>query len=192
MEKGLLISDSEYQRRQWHRFAQLGIALVILGIIALAATLDSSVPVMVFGWILGLSGVLEIIHAFQVHRSVGFFLHMIPGITSVPVGLLVATRSDFGPLAWTLLFACLFTVVGPYRTITAYSLRFPNWRWAVFDGLGTLLFAIALWAAWPWWAVWFFGLTAGCSLILRGWSTIMLAVGLRNRRTTGRTHLRAA
>jgi uncharacterized membrane protein HdeD (DUF308 family) len=122
MEKGLLIPDSECQSRQWHRFAQLGIALVILG--TLAATIDSSVPVMVFGWILGLSGVLEIIHAFQVQRSVGFFLHLIPGITSVPVGLLVATRSDFGAVAWTLLFACLFTVIGPYRTITAYSLRF--------------------------------------------------------------------
>lgn len=191
MEKITSVPDLEL-RRQWIRFGQLGVALIILGAIALATAGSSSVSVAPYGWLLVVSGVLEIIHALQIRRSVGFFLHLVPGIAPVPIGLLLATRPDTGALAWTFLFASLLMVIGLYRTVTAFVLKLPNWGWAAGDGLVTVSFAIAMWAAWPWSKPWFFGLAVGSSLMLRGWSTIKFAAGLRNRRTTGRAHLRAA
>jgi uncharacterized membrane protein HdeD (DUF308 family) len=36
-----------------------------------------------------------------------------------------------------------------------------------------------VWAGWPWSAVWFIGMAVGISLILRGWSYVMLALAVR-------------
>ncbi|HEV2730276.1 MAG TPA: hypothetical protein VGV15_09615, partial [Terriglobales bacterium] len=81
--------------------------------------------------------------------------------------------------AWTLLFASFFTVIGIFRMIAAIRLKFPNWGWAVFDGTVTLLLGILLWAEWPWSGFWFLGLSIGISLLLRGWSYVMLALAVR-------------
>jgi hypothetical protein len=47
-----------------------------------------------------------------------------------------------------------------------------------------------MWAAWVWLIPWFFGVAVGISLILRGWSSIMLALGLRRRGMQQKTKLR--
>jgi uncharacterized membrane protein HdeD (DUF308 family) len=111
------------------------------------------------------------------------FLHLIGGILGVLIGLLVITHPVAGALAWTLLFASFFTVVGIFRVIAAIRLKFPNWGWAVFDGLVTLALGLLLWAEWPSSGLWFLGLAVGISLILRGWSYIMFALAIRNLRT---------
>jgi uncharacterized membrane protein HdeD (DUF308 family) len=131
------------------------------------------------GWLLVASGVMEIIHAFRVRRWGGLFVHLVAGILGILVGLLIATHPLAGALAWTLLFASFFTVIGLFRLIAAIRLRFPNWGWAVFDGIVSLGLGILLWAEWPWSGFWFMGLAVGVSLILRGWSYVMFAISLR-------------
>jgi uncharacterized membrane protein HdeD (DUF308 family) len=167
-------------RHRWGLILTLGIVMVILGTIALfimpAATIGT---VMVLGWLLVLSGVMEAIHAFRMRRWGGIFLHLVAGIVGILVGLLIATHPVAGALAWTLLFASFFTVIGLFRLIAAIRLRFPNWGWAVFDGVVTLGLGILLWLQWPWSGLWFMGLAVGVSLILRGWSYIMFAISLR-------------
>jgi uncharacterized membrane protein HdeD (DUF308 family) len=96
------------------------------------------------------------------------------------VGLLVVTHPLLGALGWTLLFASFFTVIGLFRTIAAIRLKFPNWGWAVFDGVITLALGILLWAAWPTSSLWFLGLAVGVSLILRGWSYVMFALAVHS------------
>jgi uncharacterized membrane protein HdeD (DUF308 family) len=167
-------------RHRWGLILTLGIVMVILGTIALfimpAATIGT---VMVLGWLLVLSGVMESIHAFRMVRWGGIFLHLAAGIVGIFVGLLIATHPIAGALAWTLLFASFFTVIGLFRLIAAIRLRFPNWGWAVFDGVITLGLGILLWLQWPWSGFWFMGLAVGVSLVLRGWSYIMFAISLR-------------
>src|SRR5438552_13468061 len=94
-------------------------------------------------------------HGFQVRSWGGFFLHLLGGIVGVLIGLLVVTHPVAGALAWTLLFASFFTVIGLFRLIAATRLKFPNWGWAAFDGAVTLLLGILLWADWPWSGFWF-------------------------------------
>src|SRR5581483_10695933 len=163
---------------------KLGVTLVVLGIVALA-TIKAYVanPVMLFGWLVVMSGLAEAAHAFHVRRTDRFFLHIVPGLAGVPIGLLISTHPGAGELAWMLLFASYFTVLGLFRIVAAVRLRFPNWQWAIFDGIATFLLGTLLWAAWPW-GVWFFGFAVAISLVLRGWSTIMFAVGVRRLRTT--------
>ncbi len=176
-----LLYDGENLQRRWGWLLALGILMIVLGTIAFivmpAATLGT---VLVLGWLLVVSGVFEIAHAFRVHGWGNRVLHLIGGILGILIGLLVVTHPLVGALAWTLLFAAFFTVVGIFRIAAAASLKFPNWGWAVFDGIVTLALGILLWAAWPTSALWFLGLAVGVSLVLRGWSYVMFALAVHN------------
>ncbi len=151
-------------------FLALGIALIVLGIVALSIIPAATIAtVMVLGWLMVLSGIVEAVHGFQVRGWGGMFLHMVGGILGVLIGLLIVTHPVAGALAWTLLFASFFTVIGLFRLIAAIRLKFLNWGWAAFDGAVTLLLGIFLWQNWPWSGFWFLGLSIGLSLMLRGW-----------------------
>jgi uncharacterized membrane protein HdeD (DUF308 family) len=167
-------------RHRWGWLLALGIVMIVLGGVAMiitpAATLGT---VLVLGWLLIISGIAEAIHAFQVRHWGGLFLHLIGGVLGVLIGLLVVTHPVAGALAWTLLFASFFTVIGFFRLFAAFSLRFPNWGWAVFDALITIALGVLLWAEWPSSGVWFIGLAVGISLVLRGWSYVMFALAIR-------------
>jgi uncharacterized membrane protein HdeD (DUF308 family) len=180
MTTGALLLEIDDLRRKWGWLFVLGISMVILGTVALfiapAATLGT---VLVLGWLLVVSGVVEAIQSFRVRKWGGVFLHLIGGVLGVLVGLLVVTHPVAGALAWTLLFASFFTVIGMFRLVAAIRLKFPNWGWAAFDGAVTLLLGLMLWMDWPASGLWFLGFAVGVSLILRGWSYVMFAIALR-------------
>src|ERR1700704_3797925 len=91
---------------RWGWFLALGILLILLGTFALffvpAATVAT---VILFGWFMVISGIIETVHAFRIHRWGGFFLHLIGGILGIAIGLIVVFHPLAGALAWTLLFA---------------------------------------------------------------------------------------
>jgi uncharacterized membrane protein HdeD (DUF308 family) len=180
MTTGALLLEIDDLRRKWGWLFVLGISMVILGTVALfiapAATLGT---VLVLGWLLVVSGVVEAIQSFRVRKWGGVFLHLIGGVLGVLVGLLVVTHPVAGALAWTLLFASFFTVIGMFRLVAAIRLKFPNWGWAAFDGAVTLLLGLMLWMDWPTSGLWFLGFAVGVSLILRGWSYVMFAIAVR-------------
>jgi uncharacterized membrane protein HdeD (DUF308 family) len=186
MSPSVLFHDAANLRYHWGWLLTLGIVMVVLGAIAIyvmpAATIGT---VLVPGWLLVVSGFVESIYAFRVRRWGGFFLHLMGGILGIFIGLLVVTHPVAGALAWTLLFASFFIVIGICRLVTAISLKFPHWGWTVFDSLITFGLGILLWAEWPWSGFWFLGLAVGVSLILRGWSYVMLALAIRRLPATG-------
>jgi uncharacterized membrane protein HdeD (DUF308 family) len=178
-------------RRNWRRSVGLGVASIILGGIALSTILSSSaVSTVLIGWLLVLSGIAETVHAFRIRRSDGFLFHLIPGLAAVPFGLLTATHPAAGAVTWMLLFATFFTVVGLFRAISAFYLKFSNWGWTVFDGVVMLVLGSVMWAAWVWLLPWFLGFAVGVSLILCGWSSIMFALGLRRANRQRREYRR--
>jgi uncharacterized membrane protein HdeD (DUF308 family) len=125
MATTVMVLGVEDLRHKWGWFLALGIALMVLGVIALGmipvATLAA---VMVLGWLLVFSGIVEAVHGFQVHRWGGMFLHLAGGVLGVLIGLLIVTHPVAGALAWTLLFASFFTVVGLFRLVAAIRLSF--------------------------------------------------------------------
>jgi uncharacterized membrane protein HdeD (DUF308 family) len=158
---------------------QLGVALMLLGAAALTTMSPAGAAGMLFGWIVVLAGLVEATHAFRVRRSSAFFLHLIPGIAGFPIGLLMAAHPSAGVLASILLLGSFFTVVGLFRVVAAFRLKFPAWPWAVFDGVATFVLGTILWSAWQWLGPRFFGLAVGVSLLLRGWSCIAFALAVR-------------
>src|SRR5262249_62089902 len=90
----------EILRPKWGWILVLGILMVILGTIALymipAASLATA---LVFGWLLLVSGVIEVIHAFGVRGWGGFFLHLACGCLGIFIGFLGVTFSFAGGMA---------------------------------------------------------------------------------------------
>jgi uncharacterized membrane protein HdeD (DUF308 family) len=128
-----------------------------------------------------LGGVIEAIHAFRVRGWRGVSLHLIAGILGILIGLMIVTHPVAGALAWTLLFASFFTVIGAFRIITGVRLKFRHWGWTVLDGAISLLLGVMLAIEWPWSGVWFIGFALGISMLFRGWSYVMLSLAARSR-----------
>lgn len=176
-----LLFEMDVLRPRWGWLLFLGIVMATLGTIALLIVPAATIGIApVAGWLLVLSGIIEMVHAFRVRLWGGLFLHLIGGVLGLLVGLLVVTHPLAGAVTWTLLFASFLSVVGAFRMIAAIRLKFPHWGWAVFDGIVSLGLGILLWAEWPWSGLWFLGLSVGISLVLRGWSYVMFAIAIRN------------
>jgi uncharacterized membrane protein HdeD (DUF308 family) len=180
MSTPALSAEFERLHHRWGWFLGLGILLIVLGIIALvytpAATLAS---VLVLGWLMFFSGIMEAVQAFHARGWGGALVHIAGGALGILIGLLVITHPVAGALAWTLLFASFLTVIGLFRLIAAIWLRYRSWGWAAFDGIVTLVLGLLLWAGLPWSGLWFLGFGLGIALLLRGWSAVMFAFAVK-------------
>ncbi len=166
--------------RNWRWHLAIGVALVLIGIIALIDSIAVSVASMIlFGWLLLFAGIIEGVQAFR-HRKVGhFYLHLLNTVLSIVVGLMLLRNPLAGSLAMTLLMALYFTVAGAFRILTALTVPFTGSGWALVDGIVSLVLGILVWVQWPIAGLWIIGLFIGVNLITYGWSQVMLAFVLR-------------
>jgi uncharacterized membrane protein HdeD (DUF308 family) len=178
------VLDIANLRGRWTWCAKLGAVLIGIGVFAIALIAFSGIDsVPLLSWLIVLGGIAESVHAFHLRNSGAFFFHLVPGIAGVPLGLLVATHPSVNMVTWMLVFACFFTVIGLFRLISALRLRFPGWSWTVFDSVITIILGCAFWTTSPRLDLRFFDVAAGASLVLRGWSSMMLGFSLRSSRT---------
>ena len=78
---GSLRHDLAALRRNWLWFELLGIALIVLGLFALASVeIASLATAVVIGVLLLIGGVTEVIGAFWCRGWSGYFLHLLSGI----------------------------------------------------------------------------------------------------------------
>jgi len=170
--------ESEGNVRGWVIFA--GITMLVLGSAAViydgTATL---VSVFLFGWLLMLAGVMQIVHAFQVRNWSGFFLYLLDGIIRATVGTLLVVYPGSGALTLTLLLGFYFIVGGAFKAIGATVLQFPSWGWTVASGLVSIALGVMLALQWPVSGLWFIGFAVGLDLILYGWALLMFAAATK-------------
>jgi len=116
-------------KRNWGWFLGLGIALVVLGTIALGASVATTiVSVLLFGWLLIIGGVLEGVHASWRERGWGgFFIDLLTGVLYVVVGFMMVASPAATALTLTLLIALFLMFGGIFRIVVALILRFPHW-----------------------------------------------------------------
>ena len=178
--RGPLPSGFAAIRHNWGWFLALGIVLILLGVVAVSSEwIATLVSVLVFGWLLILAGAFEVCSAFWARQWSGFFFHLLTGALYVIVGLLMVNRPLAVAIRLTLLLLLLFVIGGVFHIVTALILRFPNWGWAAFDGLVSVILGLLIWRAWPSSALWVIGTFIGIGLIFRGWAWVMFALGAR-------------
>ena len=176
-------SRAELQALQprWGWLCALGAALVVFGIVAIAAPwMTTLASVAIYGWLLLVGGICEVVAAFSARPCSGVLLHLAAGILGIVVGVALIGRPDAGATAATLVLAIFLTISGLSRSIAAGIMQFPAWGWAVAGGLITTLLGASVWSQWPSSSTWLIGTFVGVELLSRGWSLVMFALAARS------------
>jgi len=178
---GAIADELANMRRHWWILFILGLATVIIGMVAISsgfiATLAS---VLFFGVLLIVAGVTEVIHAVMVRNWRGFALHLLSAALYLLAGLFMIEDPVRAAAVLTLLLSTCFFVGGMLRTIFSLAIRFPSWGWVLLNGVVDLILGILIWREWPESSLWVIGLFVGIDLLFHGWSWMMLALMVRN------------
>jgi uncharacterized membrane protein HdeD (DUF308 family) len=168
-------------RRNWVWFLFLGIALIVLGFVAIAyPALATGATVQVLGVLMLVSGVMEIVSGIWTRRWGGFFAHLLCGLLYLFVGTVFLERT-FGTAALlTLLLTMFFFAAGVFRIVVAVGQRFSGWGWMVLSGVVSLLLAFMIWQDLFESTFWLIGTLVGIELIFNGWSWVMLGLAAKS------------
>jgi uncharacterized membrane protein HdeD (DUF308 family) len=167
-------------RRNWGWLLTLGICLIVLGTVAISyAEIVTLSSVVVFGALLAVGGVIEIVHAFRVRSTSGALLHLLAAVLSIVAGFLMMTEPLSGSLAMTVLAAAYFLVSGAFRIVAALSVGLPHRGLAVFGGIVSFGLGLLVWSEMPGSALWLIGTFLGVDLLFRGWWAVTLALAVR-------------
>jgi uncharacterized membrane protein HdeD (DUF308 family) len=169
---------------KWGWILALGIAQIILGIVALGDTVTMTlISVLVLGWLLIVSAIVQIVHLVR-HQAVSSFWSILNIIIDFAAGVYLIARPGLGAIVLTLVLAAFLTATGVMRFIGAVSGNLPHKFWIILNAIVSVLLGILLWVHWPWSGFWFIGFAVGIELLLRGWSWVMLSTLLRGRVTS--------
>jgi uncharacterized membrane protein HdeD (DUF308 family) len=182
-EAQVMRHELHHMQKMWWWFLLLGILLVAGGMLAIIVPLmtvaTSLIAVIVLGVVLMISGIGIIISSIWTGKWSGMLLHLLVGILYLVVGFLIIDHPEKAVLVFTLYVAVIFILLGGYRIVAALAVRFPQWGWALLNGVITLLAGIVIYKRFPESALWVIGLLVGLEMLFNGWTWIMLALGLR-------------
>lgn len=166
-------------RHQWGWFLALGIALIILGTVAIIHSVTATITsVLLLGFLLLVGGLIQVFHAAWAPKWKGFLLQLLAGVLQSVVGLLMIAHPGLGALSLTLMLASLFMALGFYRILTAVLVKPPRAGWMVFGGILNIVLGALIWWQWPISALWIIGTFIGVDLIISGWTAFAFAVSI--------------
>jgi len=174
------IGSIEPLHLSWGWILASGIALIILGTVALGDTLIVTlVSILLLGWLLIGSAIIHAVHLFR-HTEARSFWHIVTIILDLIAGLFLILHPALGALTVTLVLAAFFLASGIARVIAAVSTRESHQFWPILNGAISILLGILLLVHWPWSGLWFIGFAIGIELIFRGWAWVMIAFAFRS------------
>lgn len=159
----------------------LGIFYVIAGLIALSSVaFATKVTVFVVGIMMLISGVAEVINAFQFRSWSSFLLWLVVGLLYIAAGLVTFANPLLAAAVLTLLLGIALVVSGGMRIILGLSMR-EGMSWVVLSGLVTLLLGLVILLHWPVSSVFVLGVLLGIDLLIIGLGWIFVGLGLKSR-----------
>jgi uncharacterized membrane protein HdeD (DUF308 family) len=174
-------------RRYWVWFLALGIALILLGGLAIGASVAATLITVIFiGCVLLCEGALQILASFLYTPMERVLLAS--GFLAVIVGLLLVAKPVDSAIALTLLMASFFVGGGLFRIVAATLIAFRGRSWMFLGGVVELALGILIWGRWTPQDItsllWIIGTFVGINLMFRGWSFVVIAMTLRSLPTS--------
>ena len=163
--------------KKWGWLCALGILLIVLGTVAVGASVFVTLATMVFvGGLMVVGGLLQTAYAISMRGWSGFYLDLMAGILSTVIGLLIIAHPGATAVALTLMIAIFLIMNGSFRIVAGLSVPYQNRLWLVLHGILNLLLAFVILSNWPVSGLWIIGLFIGVDMIFNGWSLIMLGL----------------
>jgi uncharacterized membrane protein HdeD (DUF308 family) len=169
-------------RRRSLLFLVQGAVMVAAGVLALILpALASTGLVVLLGWLLILSGVVQIVGLVGATQVPYFWPQLVAVALEMLVGYILVSRPEAGLLTITFLMLVLFLISGLTRVVFALMIRpMDDWLWMLAGGLVAIACALVLFANLPEAATWLLGLLLGIELIALGGAQAWLAWRVRN------------
>jgi uncharacterized membrane protein HdeD (DUF308 family) len=158
-----------------------GVLMLLAGIVALIYPFVSTVAqVVVLGWLLILSGIVQGISLIGAQNVPNFWLQLVSVVLSIIVGVLFLRRPGEAVVTLTLLLIVFFMVEGFAKLLFSLTIRpLPNWGWVFASGIIGILLSFYLLANLTTTAVWLLGVLLGIQLICEGVALSSLAWQVR-------------
>jgi uncharacterized membrane protein HdeD (DUF308 family) len=168
-------------RAKWGWILALGIVYLITGIIALGSVvMATAASVFVVGIMMVISGVAEVINAFQIKTWGRFLLWILLGALYIVAGFATFRNPLLAAVFLTLILGAALVASGIMRIILAFSMQEGSaWLWVVFSGVVTLLLGGVILAHWPVSGLYVLGIFLGIDLVIAGVSWIAISLGLK-------------
>ncbi len=161
----------------------LGVVYVIAGLIALSSVVFATrVTVFVVGIMMLISGVAEVINAFQFKSWGKFLVWLLLGALYIVAGLVTFENPLLAAAILTFLLGIALVVSGVMRLILAFSMREGmSWTSVVLSGVVTLLLGLIILVHWPVSSLFVLGVLLGVDLLIIGIGWIFIGFGLKRR-----------
>jgi len=160
----------------------LGAVYVIAGLIALSSVVFATkVTVFVVGIMMLISGVAEVINAFQFRSWGKFLVWLLLGVLYIVAGFLTFENPLLAAAILTLLLGISLVVSGVMRIFLGFSMREGmSWTPVVLSGVISLLLGFIILAHWPVSGLFVLGVLLGVDLLMAGIGWIFVGLGLRS------------
>lgn len=175
-------STTESLQNSWGWFLALGVALVVVGALAICLpAMATELTIFTLGWLLIVGGVIQAIHAFTAGKWGGTVWELLTAILYGVVGILLLANPVVSMFALTIFLVAFLLIEGLFQIITAFQVRNnSSWGWVLFSGVVAVILAAMIWFNMPTDAIWVIGLLVGVNIVFSGWGMIMVSLAARD------------
>jgi uncharacterized membrane protein HdeD (DUF308 family) len=168
---------------RWGLLMFQGVALIILGFLAIAAPMLATLAVEIYiGWLFLIAGIVGLVAMFRAHDATAFMWTLVTAALSLASGVILLYRPVTGTVTLTIVLAAFFLAEGVFQIATslAYRKALPaSWIWMLASGVCDLILVAIIAAGWPLTTTWVLGLIAGVNLLSSGLAIVMAASAAR-------------
>jgi len=171
-------------RRHWVLLLIAGVIMVVLGLLAAASPLVSTLVVdTAAGWMLLTAGFIGLAALFTTRNVPGLIWTLVGAVLAILIGAYLVWRPLEGLVSLTLMLAFYFVMHGLVQIVTAFRHRTllpQSWLWMLLSGIADVMLAVIIIAGWPETSAWALGLLVGINLFLSGLALVMTAIACRS------------
>lgn len=168
-------------RPRWGWFVALGVALLVLALVAFANLMAATlVSVFMVGVLMTIGAVIQIVHAVRVKRWGGFFYWLLGGLLYAVAGVLTFYNPLLAAAVLTLVLAISLIAAGILRLWASIRMRpLHGWGWIAASGIITIIAGIVFALHWPANTLFLLGIVLAVDLTFQGISAIAFGMALK-------------
>lgn len=154
----------------------LGVVMIILGIIAIAAPIFTSLAAeILLGWLFIIGSVIQAVYAFRADRNaLPVWVKLLLSVLYLAVGIFLLANPLVGIVSLTLIVGIFFFVDGIIRVVLSLrSKANRRWGWGLVNGILMIILGILIWSQWPFNAPWILGMLVGIGLLFNGLAMLL-------------------
>lgn len=165
-------------------FLFFGIALLILGFLAVGSQFLATMGVVIFfGALMLVAGVSELVHIIASKKRNKMIFNILSALAYIVTGCLTLWNPLVGALSLTMIMGVFFLFAGGIRVAYGLSHRDEErWGWFVAGGIINIILGMMIVMGWPATGLWMIGLFVGIEMIFHGVSWIMIAMTLKSEK----------